>query len=739
MQMPLIKFVNNTSCPSVTKVNNIENARKPTMKYAEMYRNTPQSSSIRSSNIDAPIIEDWESKTESENKACFKCGCFDHLATNCGIWVEKGETWPRTNYKNMTPRAVLLKSGLKPTASIKHVSTVKSTLNVPKVSTIRTKVPTVGLKVPTAANLGNKGKAIKALARWTWKPKQNDSNQGLKANGVSGKPQENIDDKGFWDSGCSRHMTGNISYLSDFEAYDGGYVSFRDGGGKITGKGTIKTGKHEFENTFFLKTKDDTFRILRNFITKIENLKELKVKIINCDNGGEFRNKDMDEFCSRKGIKREFNNARTPQQNGIAKRRNRTLIEAARTILADAKLPVTFWAEAVNTACYVQNMVLVIKPHIKTPYELFNDRAHAIGFLRLFGCHVMILNTLDHLGKFDAKGDEGFLVGYSLSSKAFRVYNKRTRHIEENLHVDFLESKPIDKGTGTSSINISGTKEDVKEAVKEKESHLRFITLTNWFQEAQAISPSITAKKNDAALEINSPQQEQVEEASNQVEKEVRDEVPASSGNLLPTASEDIPTDKSIESSSSLAVATTVPTASSPVLTIIKSRGGGFAYLQPPSIVNVVPSQNNMEDFFGDTSQATNLTQVEADLSNMETAIQVNTRLKIRTQEEPKKITDALKDESWVEATQEELLQFKIQKVWVLVDCPKGVRPIGTKWVLKNKKDERGIVIRNKARLVAQGYTQEEGIDYEEVFAPVARIEAIRLFLAYAAYLIGSC
>nr|GEY71868.1 copia protein [Tanacetum cinerariifolium] len=105
------------------------------------------------------------------------------------------------------------------------------------------------------------------------------------------------------------------------------------------------------------------------------------------------------------------------------------------------------------------------------------------------------------------------------------------------------------------------------------------------------------------------------------------------------------------------------------------------------------------------------------------------------SQEEPKKIVDALKDPSWVEAMQQELLQFKIQNVWVMVDCPNGVRPIGTKWVLKNKKDERGIVIRNKARLVAQGHTQEEGIDYEEVFAPIVRIEAIRLFLAYASYM----
>ncbi|GKF18061.1 putative ribonuclease H-like domain-containing protein [Tanacetum coccineum] len=101
------------------------------------------------------------------------------------------------------------------------------------------------------------------------------------------------------------------------------------------------------------------------------------------------------------------------------------------------------------------------------------------------------------------------------------------------------------------------------------------------------------------------------------------------------------------------------------------------------------------------------------------------------SQEEPKRVSKALSDPAWVEAMQEELLQFKLQNVWVLVDLPKGHRAIGTKWVYRNKKDERGIVVRNKARLVAQGHTQEEGIDYDEVFAPVARIEAIRIFLAY--------
>ncbi|GJU29657.1 putative ribonuclease H-like domain-containing protein [Tanacetum coccineum] len=156
----------------------------------------------------------------------------------------------------------------------------------------------------------------------------------------------------------------------------------------------------------------------------------------------------MDDFSSEKGIKREYSVARTPRKNGVAERRNRTLIEAARTMLADSKLPTTFWAEEVSIACYVQNRVLVVKPHNKTPYELFRGFKPALSFMRPFGFHVTILNTLDSLGKFDGKSDEGFFVGYSLSSKAFRVYNTRTKRVEENLHIGFLENKPMIEGTG---------------------------------------------------------------------------------------------------------------------------------------------------------------------------------------------------------------------------------------------------------------------------------------------------
>ncbi|GJR73462.1 putative ribonuclease H-like domain-containing protein [Tanacetum coccineum] len=203
-----------------------------------------------------------------------------------------------------------------------------------------------------------------------------------------------------------------------------------------------------FSWVFFLRTKDETSAILKDFIRQIENQLNQKVKTIRCDNGTEFKNRDVIEFCGSKGIKREYSNARTPQQNGVAERKNRTLIEAARTMLADSFLPNTFWAEAVSTACYVLNRVLVTKPHNKTPYELLTGKIPIISYIRPFGCHVTILNTIDHLGKFAGKSDEGFLVGYSLQSKAFRVYNLETKRVEENLHINFLENKPNIAGKG---------------------------------------------------------------------------------------------------------------------------------------------------------------------------------------------------------------------------------------------------------------------------------------------------
>nr|GEU69966.1 hypothetical protein [Tanacetum cinerariifolium] len=179
-----------------------------------------------------------------------------------------------------------------------------------------------------------------------------------------------------------------------------------------------------FTWALFLATKDETSGILKSFITRIENLVDHKVKVISCVDGTEFKNRKMNQFCEMKGILRQFNIARTSQKNKVAERRNMTLIEAARTMLADSKLPTTFWAEAVSTACYVKNRVLVVKPHNKSLYELFHE-------------HQFVGNV-----------DEGFFIGYSLNSKAFRVFNSRTRIVKENLHIRFSESTANVVGSG---------------------------------------------------------------------------------------------------------------------------------------------------------------------------------------------------------------------------------------------------------------------------------------------------
>nr|GEX60959.1 retrovirus-related Pol polyprotein from transposon TNT 1-94 [Tanacetum cinerariifolium] len=150
-------------------------------------------------------------------------------------------------------------------------------------------------------------------------------------------------------------------------------------------------------------------------------------------------------------------------------------------MMTDSLLPIPFWAEAVNTACYVQNRVLVTKPHNKTPYELLHGRTPSIGFMRPFDCPVTILNTLDSLGKFDGKVDEGFLVGYSFNSKAFIVFNNRTRIVQETLHVNFLENKPnVAVTTGNQSNPSAGFQDKFDVEKAGEESDQQYVLFLVW-------------------------------------------------------------------------------------------------------------------------------------------------------------------------------------------------------------------------------------------------------------------
>nr|GEW19952.1 putative ribonuclease H-like domain-containing protein [Tanacetum cinerariifolium] len=425
-----------------------------------------------------------------------------------------------------------------------------------------------------------------------------------------------------------------------------------------------------------------------------------------------------------KWIKWEYSNARTPQQNGVAKRKNRTLIEVARTMLVDSFLPTTFWAEAVNTACYVLNRVLVTKPLNKTPYELSTGKQPIISYLRPFGCHVTILNTIDQLSKFDGKFDSGFLVRYSLNSKAFRVYNLETKRVEEHMHVNFLENKP----------NVEG------------KSHawmfdLDYLTNSMNYKpvsvENQAICRSKKAN-NSAGTQANDDQGDKIEKTTNfktceklvsqveqifleEIEKLKRQEKEANDAARKETTHE-----KQNAHINSTNICNTVSTPLSATGPSSAFNDDELSYLDEPSMphlkdIYTSPSEGNFTDSSYDDEG------VVTDFNNLETTVNVSTTPTTRIHSiHPK--TQILGDPMSV-------VQTRSKKVWILVYFPFGKKAIGTKWVDRNKKDERGVLVRNKARLFTQGRRQEEGIDYDEVFVLVARIEAIRIFLAFASYM----
>ncbi|KAD3066358.1 hypothetical protein E3N88_34238 [Mikania micrantha] len=455
--------------------------------------------------------------------------------------------------------------------------------------------------------------------------------------------------------------------------------------------------------TFFLHSKGEVSKAIINFVLYAEKQYSILVKCVRSDNGTEFRNHILEEFYLSKGIQRQYSIPRTPEQNGVVERKNRTLIEAARTMLADSGLPLTFWAEAVNTACYVQNRVLVNQRWLKTPYEILHSLTPLISFFRAFGCPCYILNTKDQLTKFDSKVDAGYFVGYSSTCKAYRVFNCRTKIVEETLHVKFNECP--------------------KDSIPQNPAEMFDLNLLKHEFPVENIGDA------DAVLPVDPPQ------ASTETTQGIQDDEDESthlfrfSDNLPTSAKSDVPpvpavplntnADEILESSQSFEI---------PAALFPESSSTAASESPANTCTDLIPYQE-LKDH--------PLSQVLGDIS-----AGVSTRSQLSnfclyalfvSQQEPKNYHIALRDIGWVEAMQLELLQFKKQQVWELVSLPPGKCAIGTKWVFRNKTDENGQIIKNKARLVVQGFSQEEGIDYDETFAPVARLEAIRLFLAYAA------
>src|SRR5690349_6051738 len=446
-----------------------------------------------------------------------------------------------------------------------------------------------------------------------------------------------------------------------------GPVAYLSIGGSMYGL-VIVDDFSRFTWVFFLQDKSETQGTLKRFLRRAQNEFELKVKKIRSDNGSEFKNLQVEEFLEEEGIKHEFSAPYTPQQNGVVERKNRTLIDMARTMLGEFKTPERFWSEAVNTACHAINRVYLHRLLKKTSYELLTGNKPNVSYFRVFGSKCYILVKKGRNSKFAPKAVEGFLLGYDSNTKAYRVFNKSSGLVEVSSDVVFDETNGSPREQVVDCDDVD--EEDVP-----------------------------TAAIRTMAIGEVRPQ-----------EQDERDQ-PSSSTTMHPPTQDDeqVHQEEACDQGGAQDVH------------VIEEE----AQPAPPTQVRAMIQRNHPVD------------QILGDISK---GVTTRSRLVIFCEHysfvssiEPFRVEEALLDPDWVLAMQEELNNFKRNEVWTLVPRPKQ-NVLGTKWVFRNKQDEHGVVTRNKARLVAKGYSQVEGLDFGETYAPVARLESIRILLAYATY-----
>ncbi|GJY34906.1 retrovirus-related pol polyprotein from transposon TNT 1-94 [Tanacetum coccineum] len=468
-----------------------------------------------------------------------------------------------------------------------------------------------------------------------------------------------------------------------------------------------------YTRVYFLRNKSEAPKIIMSFIRMVENQNDVKVKQIRTDNEIEFKNYELESFCDEKEISQNFSSPYTPEQNGVAERKNRTLIEAVRTILNGLVLLNNFWTEAVTIVCYTQNRSIIVKRYDRTPYEIFRERILDISYFHVFGCLVYIHNHKDHvhLGKFDAKANDGYFLGYSFNSKAFKVFNTRRQQIEETYHVTFYKSMEAIRLTNTSvdEIGIDDSSRHPSNEYHHKDDPSRQYQSNSYISyyiipHGCLLTELAKEKRVSKVIAPNEPDIPYTEDTEGPLdlintegthEQNVQDE-------QIITQSTKGPSGQNTKVSVSI-IESLVPDVPQ---SHISNQASTSSHLDPQDKWSK-DQHIKLVNIIGDPSEG------------------MLTRIMVA------KLTTA----SAIDSMQEELNQFYRNKVWTLVPLPHGKTNIGSKWVFKNKKDEHGITTKNKARLVAQGYNQEEGIDYDETFAPVAKMEAIRIFLAFATYM----
>ncbi|GJS28634.1 ribonuclease H-like domain-containing protein, partial [Tanacetum coccineum] len=584
----------------------------------------------------APIIEDWVSESEEEDEPMFQTVKSGLISLNTARSVNTVQS--RTSVNNAGPIKYVIDNAYSTARRPFNKLTVANNNNfTKKVNIVKgTRVNTARSKAVFSVVKGNKGNVVKASACW-------------------GNPQQDLKDKGVIDSGCSRHMTGNRSYLTDYEEIDGGFVAFggNSKGGKITGKGKIRTGKLDFEDVYFVK--------------------ELKFNLFS-----------VSQMCDKK------NSVLFTDTECVVLSPDFKLTDESLVLLKDPRKDNMYSIDLKNVVPQGGLTCLFAKA---TPYEfnlwhmrlghvnfktmnklvrgnLVRGRKPALSFMRPFRCPVTILNTIDHLGMFDGKADEGFFVGYSTNIKAFRVFNNRTRIVEENLHVQFIENTPNVAGSGPNwifDIDALTNSMNYKPVVAGNQSSDPPFSFSSKDSPNAGFKPSGEEEKKDAENPRN--------EGGNPSEEgeRVNQEKDASVNNI-----------------------NTINTVS---LTI-NAASIEDNVVDENIVYGCADDQNipNLEEI-GRFSDAKDDVQCSRGptikLSELSVCMFLITS---RAQEGNPGIKRSKLNRNYAR---------RASAVQVTIGLDLGgfttwKRAIGTKWVYRNKKDERGIVIRNKARLIKE-------------------------------------
>ncbi|KAL6286215.1 hypothetical protein ACE6H2_010605 [Prunus campanulata] len=405
---------------------------------------------------------------------------------------------------------------------------------------------------------------------------------------------------------------------------------------------------------YFLQEKSEALNAFKHFKAAAENEIEKTIKVLRTDRGGEYNSKAFENFCAIHGVRRQLTAAYTPQQNGVAERKNRTILNMVRSMQTKSCIPKSFWPEAVNWSIHILNRSPTFAVRDLTPEEAWSGRKPAVGYFKVFGCIAYARIPDEKRKKLDDKGEKCVFLGISEVSKAYKLFNPVSKKIIISRDVVFDEEKTW-----------------------------------NWSDDVSQLQQNIPVNFEDN-LEQQPLEQQQPQQC-----------IPASTLSVVPA-----PT-------SLVVPALVVPP--------IGVQTASSSSARPQRLRKRPAWMIDFEWVFDSVSGSEG--------SDDDPLV----HFALFADSDPVSFSDAVREPKWQKAMDEEIKSIEKNNTWELTELPQGHKTIGVKWVFKTKLNEKGEIHKHKARLVAKGYKQEYGVDYTEVFAPVARHDTIRLVISMAA------